>query len=213
MALLASMVLVSSQCRTPPVGPLGARFDYGIILVPHGAAPHIDGAFDSDEWNGASHVSIGVEPGWEVTVFLKHDADNLYLAFRGVEHGGKRLFPEILLDPQALRGTGWSPGQLWLHASTNLCEGNGEFNVYQRGGVFQCAHTKPGWEANNPPENGDVEVRVSFAKMGIAAPSGRGIGMALDVTDATGDARQVFRYWPENALIAQPSTWGAAFFE
>ena len=213
IAVLAAVVLVSSQCRAP-FGTHGAQVDYGILTVPRGSAPQISGVFRSEEWSSAAHVSINVEAGWGVTVFLKHDAENLYLAFRGVEHGGKRRFPEILLDPEARRGSEWSPGQMWLHVSNNLCEGNGEFNVYEHHGVFQCAHTKSGWEANNPPENRDViQVRISFAKMGISEPNGRAVGLALDVTDATGTPQQIFRYWPETAQIARPSTWGAAIFE
>jgi hypothetical protein len=185
-----------------------------MLLVPRGSPSQINGPFRSEEWSGAAHVSIDVEAGWEVIVFLKHDAENLYLAFRGVEHGGKRFFPEMLIDPEARRGTEWSPGQMWLHVSDNLCEGNGEYNVYEHHGVFQCAHTRNGWEANNPPENREViEVRISFAKMGISEPIGRAVGLALDVTDATGTARQMFRYWPETAQIARPSTWGTAIFE
>jgi hypothetical protein len=213
IAVLAAVVLVSSQCRAP-VGTPGAQVNYGILTVPRGSAPQINGVFRSEEWSGAAHVSIDVEAGWEVTVFLKHDDENLYLAFRGVEHGGKRLFPEMLIDPEARRGTEWSPGQMWLHVADNLCEGNGEYNVYEHHGVFQCAHTKRGWEANNPPENRDViEVRISFAKMGISEPVGRAVGLALDVTDETGTARQIFKYWPETAQIARPSTWGTAIFE
>lgn len=213
IALLAAVVLVSSQYRAPARTPR-TQVNYGILTVPRGSASQINGLFRSEEWSGAAHVSIDVEAGWEVTVFLQHDAENLYLAFRGVEHGGKRLFPEMLIDPEARRGTEWSPGQMWLHVSTNLCEGNGEFNVYQHHGVFQCAHTKSGWEANNPPENREViQVRISFAKMGISEPIGRAVGLALDVTDATGTAGQIFRYWPKTAQIARPSTWGTAIFE
>jgi hypothetical protein len=211
--LLAVVALVSSQYGASAQTP-GAQVNYGILTVPRGSASQINELFRSDEWSGAAHVSIDVEAGWEVTVFLKHDAENLFLAFRGVEHGGKRLFPEMLIDPEARRGTEWSPGQMWLHVSNNLCEGNGEYNVYEHHGVFQCAHTKSGWEANNPPENRDViQVRISFAKMGIGEPIGRAVGLALDVTDATGTARQIFRYWPETAQIARPSTWGTAIFE
>lgn len=39
----------------------------------------------------------------------------------------------------------------WLHVSYNLCEGDGEPNVYRKAGVFQCAHQKAGWEGDNPP--------------------------------------------------------------
>ncbi len=213
LALLAAIVLVSSQCRTPSGTP-GAPLGWGIIKIPRGPAPNIDGVLSSSEWSDAASVTIQVEPTWEVKVFLKHDAENLYLAFQGVEHGGRRLFPEVMIDPELRRDKQWSAEQLWLHVSQNLCEGSGEYNVYERNGAFQCAHTKSGWEANNPPGSADaIEVRVSFKKMGLPAPNERMIGLALDVTDAKGDAKQLFRYWPESAEIARPITWGLAFLE
>ncbi len=215
IALLAALVLVSSQCRAPsgpPWAPL--NLNWGVTKIPKGSAPSIDGVLSLGEWSDAAQVSILVEPTWEVKVLLKHDAENLYLAFQGVEHGGRRLYPEVMIDPELRRGERWSAGQLWLHVSQNLCEGSGEFNVYERNGAFQCAHMKSGWEANNPPDGADaIEVRVSFKKMGLATPNERIIGLALDVTDATGDATQLFRYWPESAEIAQPTTWGLALLE
>jgi hypothetical protein len=70
------------------------------------------------------------------------------------------------------------------------------------------------WEANNPPGGADaIEVRVSFRKMGLITANERMIGLALDVTDATGDAKQLFRYWPQFAEIARPTTWGLALLE
>jgi hypothetical protein len=185
-----------------------------LIKIPLGSPTNIDGVLNPGEWRGAADVAIRVESGWTVKVLLKHDAQNLYFAFEGIEHAGKRMFPEIMLDPERRGGEKWSPGQWWLHVSNNLCEGNGEYNVYERGGAFQCAHTKPGWEANNPPRASEViEIRVSFEKMDLAGASGKTIGLALDVTDATGGPDQVYRYWPESAEIAKPGSWGSATIE
>ena len=185
-----------------------------LVKIPLGSPANIDGVVKPGEWRGAADVAIYVEPGWTVKVLLKHDAQNLYFAFDGVEHAGKRIFPEIMVDPERRGGEKWSAGQWWLHVSTNLCEGNGEYNVYERGGAFQCTHTKPGWKGNNPPRTGEViEIRVSFEKMGLVGAPGKTIGVALDVTDATGGSDQVYRYWPGDAQIAKPSSWGSATIE
>lgn len=211
--MLAAVVLVSSECRAPSAKS-GAAPNWGMLPIPRGSAPNIDGLLSSGEWFDAAQVSIPVEANWEVKVLLKHDAENLYLAFQGVEFGGKRLFPEVMIDPEWRRGERWSADQLWLHVSQNLCEGRGEFNVYERNGVFQCSHTKSGWDANNPADGaGAIEVRVSFKKMGLLTSNDQVIGLALDVTDATGSATQLFRYWPEGAEIARPATWGVALLE
>jgi len=184
------------------------------LKIPQGSSPSIDGVMNRKEWDDAAQVSIRIDSAWVVRAFLKHDAENLYLAFAGVERAGKRVFPEVLLDPQLRGGEKWSPGQLWLHVSNNLCEGNGEYNVYERDGVFACAHAKTGWEGNNPPNAADIiEIRISFAKIGLAAPLGKTIGLALDVTDATGRPDQLFHYWPATAQIARPASWGTAVME
>jgi hypothetical protein len=185
-----------------------------LLKIPQGSSPSIDGVMNRKEWDDAAQVSIRIDSAWMVRVFLKHDAENLYLAFAGVERAGKRVFPEVLLDPQLRGGEKWSRGQLWLHVSNNLCEGNGEYNVYERSGVLHCAHAKTGWEGNNPPNASDViEIRISFTKMGLTAPLGKTIGLALDVTDATGRPDQLFRYWPATAQIARPASWGTAVTE
>lgn len=203
--LLLTLIVASSG---------GSRSARTLVKIPLGSPTNIDGVLKPSEWRGAAGVAIHVEPGWAVKVLLKHDARNLYFAFDVVEHAGKRMFPEIMLDPERRGGEKWSAGQWWLHVSNNLCEGNGEYNVYERGGVFQCAQTKPGWEGNNPPLTGEViEIRVSFEKMGLAGASVKTIGLALDVTDATGGPDQIYRYWPEDAQIAKPNSWGSATIE
>jgi hypothetical protein len=100
-----------------------------LVKIPLGSPTNIDGVLRPGEWRGAADVAIHLEPGWTVRVLLKHDAQNLYFAFDGVEQAGKRIFPEILLDPERRGGEKWSAGQWWLHVSNNLCEGNGDYNV------------------------------------------------------------------------------------
>ena len=202
---LAALCLLAAPC---------GRAQMSVVAIPQGTPSKIDGVMDKDEWKGAAQVAIQVEPSWIVKVFLKHDAATLYLAFQGVRHDDKRLFPEVLVDPALRGGEKWSPGQFWLHVSNNLCEGSGEYNNYKRDGVFQCAHTKPGWEGNNPPRaNEPIKIRISFAKMGVAASKGTKFGLALDVTDATGESDQLFRYWPTTAQIGKPATWGVAVID
>jgi hypothetical protein len=184
------------------------------LTIPTGKPSKIDGAIREGEWWGAAHVAIQVGPAWTVKALLKHDANNLYITFSGTANAGNRLFPEIMIDPELRRGDKWIAGQWWFHVSNNLCEGNGEYNVYERQGIFQCAHAKEGWEGNNPPEMSKVVgTRISYAKIGLVATPGKKIGLALDVTDASGEKDQLYRYWPNGALISNPETWGIAVFE
>lgn len=120
-------------------------------------------------------------------------------------------FPELLLDPRERRSESWQPGEWWLHSSFNLCEGNGEYNVYDRSGVFQCAKTKPGWSANHFPlaSGSAMEIRISLAKLGLSSASGTRFGASIDLTDT----QKYWVFWPAGAQLARPSTWGEAIFK
>jgi hypothetical protein len=91
-----------------------------------------------------------------------------------------------------------------------LCEWNGGPNVYESKGEFQCAHNKPGWDANHPPDGHTelIEVKISFAKLGVKLAPGMKIGLALDVTNASGSVDHKWYFWPAGAKIDSPKTWG-----
>ena len=170
----------------------------------------MDGVKSAGEWGTAAVTQLAAAAGWNVRVFAKHDAQYIYFDFQGVTHPGVRLFPEILVDPRNTKSVAWQEGQWWLHVSNNLCEGNGAPNVYEREGKSLCTHSKPGWDANNPPEAGteSIEVKSSFAKLGAAHSPGMKIGLAFDMSDATGKAEQKTYYGPASAKIDSPKTSG-----
>ena len=185
------------------------------IHIPRGRAVLVDGVKSAAEWDDASMTQFAVTPGWNVRVFAKHDALNLYFDFEGVTHAGGRVIPEILLDPHGTQSVAWQKGQWWLHVSNNLCEGNGTPNVYETKGKFQCWRRKSGWDGNNPTDDHTerIEVKISFAKLGLEYSPGMKIGLAFDVTDASGKADQKTYFWPAGAKIDSPKTWGIAVVE
>jgi hypothetical protein len=87
--------------------------------------------------------------------------------------------------------------------------------VYRKDGVFLCSHEKPGWAANNPPtaDAQTIEIAITYAKLGINRTEHARVGIALAVTDATGDARQQWFMWPPTAHVGQPDSWGQATLE
>jgi hypothetical protein len=188
--------------------------EFPSVGIPSGHPIHVDAKISPGEWDDAAVVAIHVATGWMVQVLLKHDEANLYIAFRNLEHGSSRLYPEVMVDPAHLRSSLWRDGQWWLHASYNLCEGDGVFNVYSRNGIFVCSRSKAGWSANNPPRPGGVtEFQVSFAKLKLASGTGTRFGLAVDVTNATGDEKQIWRFWPRTAQLADPGSWGEVALE
>jgi hypothetical protein len=195
--------------------PAAGAMPADLICIPSGSPITVDGKASVNEWGDSKFAVLPVARNWTVRVRFKHDAKNLYFAFEGVKRGTEQLFPEILIDPQNRKSDGWEQGEWWLHVSYNLCEGNGAPNVYTKNGVFQCSHTKPGWAANNPPrpDTNVVEVRVSFAKLGLNARTGARLGIAFNVTNATGDENQRWFFWPRGARLESPKSWGVAVLE
>ena len=179
--------------------------------VVQGKAIAVDGELAPGEWDDAGVVTIEVTPNWKVPIRYKYDRENLNFAFSGLKRGAEILYPEILIDSRSQRNEFWSPGVWWFHASNNLCEADGAHDVYSLNGVFQCSHTKPGWSANNPPsDKGVVEFRISLSKVSLSPDVGTKIGLAFDVTNATGNDQQRWSFWPPNAKLGVPSTWAEA---
>jgi hypothetical protein len=164
----------------------------GVLAIP--AAP------------GFAKVSITVSPGWIVQFQCSHDALELICRVAGLRNGKAERFPEILVDSQNDRSERWQNGQWWLHASYNLCEGDGEFNVYNRDGVFLCSKQKPGWKANTFPLKQDepIEIRILLKKLHLVP--GRRFGLAFDVTDT----QSHWNFWPTTARLESPATWSQA---
>lgn len=183
--------------------------------IPRGKPVTVNGHIAFNEWHDAATIHITMSSTWKSTVGFKHDDKFLYFLFKGVKQGPERLFPEIVLDPKFRRTDAWEKGQWWFHVSGNLCEGDGEPNVYNRAGIFQCSHQKPGWDGNNPPlpDTNVIEIKISFMKVGIDPKRDRKIGVALGLTNATGDEKQKWYFSPPSATVERPATWGVAVLE
>jgi hypothetical protein len=184
----------------------GGNHDRNLLVVPSGRRVVIDGVLAPGEWDSARSLELAVRSGWKVRVWFQHDGRKIYFAFRGLEQGREMRFPELLFDSHTTRTAGWTPGDFWLHSSFNLCEGEGEYNVYERAGAFQCSKDKSGWSANHFPlhAGGVMEIEVSFRKLGIEPTRGTRVGFAFDLTDT----QKNWTFWPEKAQLEHPATWG-----
>jgi hypothetical protein len=192
-------VLISCGCGTTG----GTHLD-----IKRGGSIVIDGVFSSGEWSDANSLQIGIEPGWAVRVYYKHDGSNLYIAFSNLVNNGRKLYPELVLDMTNGKTTSWNTDNWWFHASYNDCEGNGVYSVYTFGNKGSCQKDHIDWTANNYPLNpkGIIEIKIPYAKVGLVPSSGKTVGIAFDVTDAT----RKWYFWPAGAKLENPSTWAVA---
>ncbi len=206
--LLGSLPLILLLAALPLAAHGSAAVE---IIIPAGRPVTVDGKLSPLEWSDAASKFIDVAPGWRVRVLFKHDASNLYFAFIHLTRGTEMRFPELLLDPREQQSNSWQPGEWWLHSSFNLCEGDGEYNVYDRNGVFQCAKTKQGWSANHFPlaPGGVMEIQVSLAKLALTSAHGARLGFSIDLTDT----QKNWTFWPAGAQLAHPKTWGKAILQ
>jgi hypothetical protein len=172
------------------------------IDVPDGSSPVIDGTVSPGEWEDAGQATITVTTDWTVGVLFKHDGRHLYVAFTNLTVGAEELYPEVLAGT-VVEGQGWLPTDHWFHASYQDCDASGRPNDYTT-----CAPARPGWKANNFPlaAGADIEVRISFERLGMDPESDRHLRLAFVVTDT----RERWMSWPAAASIDSPAQWATA---
>jgi hypothetical protein len=91
---VASFFLVGASFAVP------SPIQRGMIRIPSGSPIAVDGKVSANEWEDSKFVTLPVAKNWTVRVRFKHDAENLYFEFEGVNRGAERLFPEMLIDPK-----------------------------------------------------------------------------------------------------------------
>jgi len=185
LLVLGLVFFLTAILFVEPVSGQSEMATESILRVPGGSGVVINGELGPGEWSDAKSINIEVEPGWKMKILFKHDSRNLYFAFEGLVRGQDRRFPELLIDPQGTRSKTWRRGKWWPHSSFNLCEGNGDFNVYERRGVFQCSQEKTGWSANHFPLTaaGVMEIPISLAKLDLTPEKDTNFGLAIDLAD------------------------------
>lgn len=176
-----------------------------LISIKQGTAPIINGVISPGEWDDANTVQINVELGWTVQVYYKRDESNIYVAFENLTHDTRVRYPEVLLDMNNDKTVSWKSDDLWFHVSYNICEGAGQYDVWA-----SCTRTKSDWAANIFPlthQPGTVEMKISYAKLGLDSITDKTIGIAFDVNDGNSSRYSLF---PSTASIGSPSSWGTA---
>ena len=177
-----------------------------VALVESDKAPTIDGVIDVVEWAKAIELTIHRAEGHNITVLVTYDAQNLYVAFQNLLTPDQvRLNTEVLVHTQ-MEDLSWNAHSFWFHASYGNCAATGQYYYWE-----DCTNQPIGWMANTFPfQDGhdNIEFKISFSKLNISPTQGHQLKIAFKVSDPL----EQHAYWPEQASIADPTTWGTVTF-
>ncbi|WP_242135011.1 DOMON domain-containing protein [Aestuariivivens marinum] len=165
-----------------------------------------DGVLDENEWFDAKAITIEGLTETLVTVYLKYDTENLYVAFKNLTNSENSNHNAEVLISSNLEAHNWGEQCYWFHSSYSNCSAVGQYYYWE-----DCSALPMGWIANNFPfkeGNDNIEFRISFSKLGLNPSAGIQIKMAFKISNPL----EQHGYWPEVANIANPDTWGTITF-
>lgn len=179
-----------------------------VKLIESQSAPVIiDGELAELEWLDTQEVLIKGITDREVTVLLKYDTDNLYIAFRNLTDSKNiNLNAEVLINTNIEAPT-WGEHCYWFHSSYGNCSAIGQYYYWE-----DCTTQPMGWIANTFPfknGNNNMEFKISFSKLNKTPKKGQQLKIAFKLSDPL--EHQV--YWPDYAVIGDPLTWGVIEFQ
>ena len=176
-------------------------------LSPTSESPKVDGMVSLKEWQGSLKLEMKRTPKWKVGIQVTYDKENIYVAFSNLAYPGMpKLNAEVMIQTD-LSTNEWSDNTFWFHSSYSNCEAQGKYYYWE-----SCSDNATGWEANTfPLEKGKphMEFKISFSKLQLESPApGTKIRLAFKLSDA----KEFHSYWPSDASIQKPATWGVAIF-
>ena len=176
------------------------------LIESQNATVIIDGKLVEQEWLDAQEVLIKGITDREVTVLLKYDTDNLYIAFRNLTDSQQiNLNAEVLINT-SIEAPTWDDHCYWFHSSYGNCSAIGQYYYWE-----DCTTQPAGWIANTFPfknDNNNIEFKISFSKLNMTAKKGQQLKIAFKLSDPL----EQHTYWPKVANIANPDTWGTITF-
>jgi hypothetical protein len=182
-----------------------SAFCQDTVFIPFATSATIDGMESPLEWSTASKRTIQQAPGRTTTVSMQHDGSTLFVRFEGNLASSIIRFPEVLIDVNNDKSTSWDSNDWWFHVSATDCESNGTPADYSN-----CEAVRPTWKAEpNMSMSGQtidtIEIAIPFNLIGVTKLPHH-LGLALEVTNTATE----WEYWPVDAQIANPSSWGEA---
>ena len=159
------------------------------VDIPIGAEPQLDGVIDNREWSDAASRVIVLEDGEQITVWVKHSAAHLYVAYTGLSGSGQQLVPELLLDMQNDKSSQLDDNDWW----------------------FQATATPEGWRVSPwTTDTNVVEMAIPYETIGLLPGETQPVGISFAVLTVTVDGRELRHFWPGTAVLDSPQTWSTA---
>jgi len=171
-------------------------------------SPLMDGVINEKEWNGAKKITLERDSDWNIDVLVSYDDHYLYVAFAHLTGTDQtRLNAEVLIQTD-MDTSLWDEQAYWFHSSYGNCYAIGEYYIWEH-----CSMNQTTWKANTYPfknGNNNIEFKISFAALQMEAPKA---GTKLKVAFKLSGADEIHTYWPINASIESPNSWGVLLFE
>ena len=168
--------------------------------------PVIDGVIEQDIWNNATDLEINNTAKNDFKVLVTYDRSHLYVAFLNLTNSeGIRHHAEVLINTQSDVQT-WNEQCYWFHSSHSNCSSEGGYYVWSN-----CQSTPYGWRANSFPLKQDqnaIEFKISWAKLKMNPNNLESLRFAVKISDS---GNHDF-YWPAEATIENPESWGLVSF-
>jgi hypothetical protein len=189
----------SSESSSSSSGTL-PMCEEGDVAIPFGTPIEVTGDLESGEWSDAVQITIPVQ-STNVNAALKHDGENLMIAYGPLASDGLILFAEVLIDPLNDKSVMFGADDWWFHArESEECSAQGSFDAWE-----ECAEDIEGWEVNEgligPPNT--AEFMIPFELLGIDLTQQCEIGLLLRITNT----QTVHEHYPPTGVSDEPSTW------
>lgn len=174
------------------------------VYLKQGESVILDGIISSYEWSDADSIEIEAPDSEPIKVYFKYDEDSNFLAAFVLNNIAVNQYkiPEILFDTYNDKSISWQNDDWWFHISAQDCEANGIYDVYNDCSIVQSDwYGVPNFGFGYAPPIDFIELQIPFDKLDIAIGDTIGFAFNFWISD---DLRL---YWPESALIGDPSTW------
>lgn len=176
------------------------------VLKSTASPPVIDGNLNESTWDAGLELEFRNSANTTFKATMTYDSEYLYIACQNLKDvDGIRHHAEVLINTDTPTSS-WNDSCHWYHSSYTSCTATGTYYNWEN-----CIQQHLDWKVNNFPfteGNNHMEFKISFTRLGIKPQKGTKFQLAVKISDSG----TIHHYWPENASIEDPSTWGVVSF-